>query len=103
MDATSKIKQALDTEFECFDFNQPITLRDWFTTALTKLYDEDEGFSGKRPFGNSGWTSYLAIPFIKVGLIEGDEDGYARNPGEAHAYVFQAIKLLTGGEDLDDA
>lgn len=33
------------------------TIRDYLKALLTKLWCEDEGFSGKRPFGNSGWQN----------------------------------------------
>jgi hypothetical protein len=31
------------------------TITGYFRALLTKLFEEEEGFSGKRPFGNSGW------------------------------------------------
>ncbi len=31
------------------------TIRDYFLRLVEQLWMEGEGFSGKRPFGNSGW------------------------------------------------
>lgn len=53
------------------------TIRDYFKELLFTLLQEEEGFSGKRPFGNSGWCHELYHPLVKAGLVEGtiDEDG----------------------------
>lgn len=32
-----------------------LTVRDYLKALLRRLWLEQEGFSGKRPFGNSGW------------------------------------------------
>ena len=54
------------------------TIRDYLRQLLITLWREEEGFSGKRPFGNSGWQYDVYLPLIKAGLISGqvDEDGY---------------------------
>ncbi len=74
-----KIALALDTEFECSDLGGVTTPRKYLKELLTTLLDLGESFSGKRPFGNSGWQNALATPLILAGAIEGDidEDGYA--------------------------
>jgi hypothetical protein len=38
------------------------TVRDYLKALLLKLWEEEEGFSGKRPFGNSGWKHELIGP-----------------------------------------
>ena len=35
------------------------SIRGYLKTLLTTLMAEGEGFSGKRPFGNSGWEYEL--------------------------------------------
>lgn len=97
----AKILAAIDAPFECFDFDDPITFRQWCATVLTKLYDVDESFGGKRPFGNSGWSYYLAKPFVAARIIEGDEDGYPVNNDDAAKIVFRAIELVVGSTPLD--
>ena len=52
-------------------------IREYLNRLLSELITEEEGFSGKRPFGNSGWKYDLYKPLVKSGLVEGifDEDG----------------------------
>lgn len=45
---------------------------------LSTLFEEGESFSGKRPFGNSGWEGDLAEPLVRAGVLTGEfceEDG----------------------------
>jgi len=58
------------------DFNG--TLRDFFKELALRVWDEGEAFSGKRPFGNSGWQVDVYAALIKSGVVPGvlDEDGY---------------------------
>jgi len=53
------------------------TIRDYFKALLTKVFEESEGFSGKRPFGNSGWEFEIYRALITSGHIKGklDENG----------------------------
>ncbi len=82
---------ALSFEFE----GRTITVRDYLRKLLLTLWDEGEMFSGKRPFGNSGWDYDLYVPLIRAGLIEDalDEYGYVQDVAEAkaHAFVRQLI------------
>ena len=73
-------KEMLDVKFEHGDFEEPISFRDFFKQLLSTLIDEEEGFSGKRPFGNSGWFHPL-------------EECLKEN-GEAVAFVFDMIDEL---------
>lgn len=50
------------------------TVRGYLKALLTKLWEEDEGFSGKRPFGNSGWSRELYFPLVKAGRVKGEID-----------------------------
>lgn len=67
----------LDVEFDDPDVGET-TMRKYFQALLLKLFEEEEGFSGKRPFGNSGWTSGMEAALIREGYVVGkiDEDGY---------------------------
>ena len=53
------------------------TIRRWLRELLLSLWRDGDGFSGKRPFGNSGWQFDVYKPLIKAGLIKGtlDKDG----------------------------
>lgn len=57
--------------------NYPGTIRDYLEELLLTLWSEKEGFSGKRPFGNSGWEYDLYIALVREGIVKGsfDEEG----------------------------
>ena len=69
----------LDIEFYSSDLNRKITIKNWMLLLLERLIIEEEGFSGKRPFGNSGWKCDVEIALVKSGLLKGtvttEEDG----------------------------
>lgn len=73
-------------------------IREYLFRLLEALWLEDEGFSGKRPFGNSGWQYDLHEPLVRMGAIQGhidDEDNWVEVNGvdtnEAHALVHNLI------------
>lgn len=73
------------------------TVRDYLKALLKELWNEGEGFSGKRPFGNSGWEGELYYPLVKAGLVHGEIDGsYAECVDEdaANRLIFEAIEAL---------
>ena len=74
------------------------TIREYLKALLRQLWDEKEGFSGKRPFGNSGWDFDLMIPLIKAGVIDGsfDEDGLVNecDTEAGDTVIADAISLL---------
>lgn len=54
------------------------TVRGYMVALLRAVFEHGEGFSGKRPFGNSGWEWDLRQAFLDAGLIpahEADEWG----------------------------
>lgn len=75
---------------------------DYLTALLYKLWDEVEGFSGKRPLGNSSWQFDVYIALSQEGLISGltlDEDGYVdhfsyENEREADRLIMKAINEM---------
>lgn len=74
------------------------TVRGYLTELLATLWREQEGFSGKRPFGNSGWEYDLYAPLLKAGFIAGafDEYGYVEQLDDAagERLVLAAIRAL---------
>ena len=50
------------------------TLADYFKILLLTLWEEGEGFSGKRPFGNSGWKYEVYYCLVYNNLVEGEID-----------------------------
>lgn len=76
--ADINIQEVLDTPMQDNDAGAS-TVRDYLKALLFALWEEGEGFSGKRPFGNSGWYSELAFPLVRAKIIKGkiytEEDG----------------------------
>lgn len=94
-----KIEDVLKLEVLYSDLgNKGITIKEYLKTLLLTLWAERESFSGKRPFGNSGWEYDLYIPLIKAGAISGelDEDDCINEVDEIAAakVISRAIKAL---------
>lgn len=74
------------------------TTRQYLYALLSTLWDEQEGFSGKRPFGNSGWEYDLYKPLIKAGYLKGklDSQGYIEkvNDKQGKALVHDLIHFV---------
>lgn len=83
------------------------TVRGYLKALLTKLWNEGEGFSGKRPFGNSGWEYDLYFPLVKAGRVAGELETYETHGGDereslariddkdaANELIFEAIDQL---------
>lgn len=60
---------ALDVRFDS-DAGSQLTVRDYFRALLSTLWEEKEGFSGKRPFGNSGWEYEVHTALAKAGFVD---------------------------------
>lgn len=65
-------------EFYSNDLFQTVTVRQYLHTLLKDLWIHKEGFSGKRPFGNSGWEYEIYAALINAGFVEGelDQEGF---------------------------
>lgn len=50
------------------------TVKDYLKQLLTLVWDEEEGFDGKRPFGNSGWQHEIFESLNQCGFDEGNWD-----------------------------
>lgn len=83
------------------------TVRGYLTALLTAIWREQEGFSGKRPFGNSGWDYDVYGPMVKAGFVRGrlDADGYIDSLDEATAerLILAAIEAMGAAPALDGA
>ena len=60
------------------DVPKGTTIREYFKLIAFEVWTEGEGFSGKRPFGNSGWQTDIYATLVKYGVIDGhfDSEGY---------------------------
>jgi hypothetical protein len=81
--------EALDKYWEFEDTNAE-SIREYMQCLLFTLWEEGEGFSGKRPFGNSCWEYDVFRPLVKWGYVEGqlDEDGGIESFDYDQAYQF---------------
>lgn len=93
-------QQILDTPMDANDSGAD-TVRGYLIALLTAVWREGEGFSGKRPFGNSSWEFDVYRALAKAGHIVAtfDEDGYLdemdrAEERKADALVAAAIKSL---------
>lgn len=91
-------KQILDLPMKWEEDRNVKTVRDYLKKLLATLWEEEESFSGKRPFGNSGWRRDLETPLVLGGAVSGtiDEDGWATvaDDGAFHAAIHDAIQAL---------
>lgn len=82
--------------FESMDLNKEISIKDYLKELLITLWREDEGFSGKRPLGNSGWKFEIYECLIKNSIVPGtlDEDGYVIeiDTDKADEIIYDIIK-----------
>lgn len=97
-----KIKplDALEITFQSNDLRKKVTIRQYFCALLTRLFEEGEGFSGKRPFGNSGWESDLYGPLIDAGAVKGtwneeDQEYEDYDWEEADRFIYKMIGELS--------
>jgi hypothetical protein len=86
---------ALEVRFDS-DAGDNLTVSDYLRTLLMTLWEEGEGFSGKRPFGNSSWEFDLYKPLIEGGFIPGtlDEDGCLETFDEKFAFAYVCDLIL---------
>lgn len=77
------------------DSNEEVTLGEYLTLLLKTLLEEQEGFSGKRPFGNSGWMTDISIGLVKGGAVDGrvkyDEDGFVDDATYSREEVMEVL------------
>jgi hypothetical protein len=89
-----QIQEALNVKFES-DLGK-ITIRKWFENLLLTLWDEQERFSGKRPFGNSDWAVGPIFALVAKNFIPGShydpEDFYPESWEVADKVMNQLIK-----------
>lgn len=91
----------LELKFKCDELEGEITIRQYLRELLVTLWCEGESFSGKRPFGNSGWEYDLYKPLIVAGVITGtldDEYGSVEecDEEEGHRVVLALIDEMCG-------
>lgn len=93
-------EEMLQISFDSQDLNKEVTIREYLHALLQTLWRENEGFSGKRPLGNSGWEYELITPLVRAGAIKGslDSDGYLNDHDEkaANKLIPDLISVAMG-------
>jgi hypothetical protein len=76
------------------------TVGEYLGLLLSTLWLQQEEFSGKRPFGNSDWTTPVYLAMGEAGLTNFslDEDGYIEewsfeDQSAADELILQAIRF----------
>jgi hypothetical protein len=74
------------------------TIRDYLKRLIVEVWEHNEGFSGKRPFGNSGWEYELYRALIEGGasfagkIVDGELE--IDDSDELDVLIFDAIEAL---------
>jgi len=79
-------QQALAVKLDENDADAP-DVRSYLAVLLETLLRQEEGFSGKRPFGNSGWLYDIMTPLADAGFKVGDDK-----------FITQLVDALCGTE-----
>ena len=77
---------------------EALTIGDYLIKLLSMLWYEGESFSGKRPFGNSGWEYDLYKALVAAGVVSGkvDDEGDLEvvDATEANTLIGNVISSL---------
>jgi len=88
-----QLRELLDTSFVERDSNETMTVRQYLLKLLTALWEADECFNGKRPFGNSGWQSQINELIVEKGLYAPCGD-YRADERAFKNVMIEAIQVL---------
>lgn len=101
---TDDLTTVLATPMQQNDANAA-TIADYLRALLADVWKYDEGFNGKRPFGNSGWKCEVYTALVAADIIPGriDSDGYLDECDDdrgdeiigraiAHAFAVEATR-----------
>lgn len=86
------INEISNIKFYCDDLGCEVTVKVYLKELLATLWKQGEGFSSKRPFGNSGWECDLGHALLRGGAIDGlidDNDEIVSFNGS------QAVKVIS--------
>ena len=92
-----EIQKILSISFFSDDLERNVTIKEYLKELLLVLWSQQEGFSGKRPFGNSGWSWDLYKALIENGVKCGslDSDGYVEHvTDDADEIIRYCIRAL---------
>jgi hypothetical protein len=70
------------------------TIREYLIALLARVWDQCDDFSGKRPFGMSGWCYEVYEPLVRAGVVAGtivEEDGCTEVEVDDHRQADRII------------
>lgn len=68
------------------DDDSVMTIGEFFHACMIRLWEEEDGFSGKRPLGGSGWSYEMREVLV---------DKFNCSQGEADAMIGRALQAAT--------
>ncbi len=88
---------ALDNVRFDSDAGENLTCREYLCELLALVWEQEQGFNGKRPFGNSGWQHDMLCALSEAGCIKGTKDDWGIVPDDKNgdAFVFQMIGAMS--------
>lgn len=76
------------------------TVGGYLIALASAIWEQEEGFSAKRPFGNSDWKNDIDLALLRDDWVEGelDEEGYIETIDmvAVDAYIKQLLEGLPG-------
>lgn len=97
MKMDERLKLAMDYRFEDDD-SGAASFKAYFKTLLIALWQQGEGFSGKRPFGNSDWQHNIYKHLVASGAVKGviDDEGHLQSFDKlrADSVIYKLIVSL---------
>jgi hypothetical protein len=87
----NRYEEALNVRFDS-DAGDDISIRQYIYALVSTLWDEEESFSGKRPFGNSGWQSEPLYALAKHGFVDLGENKFDE-------YFEPSLEQVTAAKD----
>lgn len=75
--------QALYIEYYSEALKKQVTIKEYFKTLLEQLWREEESFSGKRPFGDSGWQREIYEVLIDNEILDNHKE-----------FVIEMIRMM---------
>ncbi len=76
------------------------SVREFLAKIIQEVWMWEDSFSGKRPFGNSGWKWDVYTALIDAGIVEydlNDEDLSPERRRDIDAWIIRAIWLMGRG------
>lgn len=85
--------RVLDFKFYSRECNRETSIREFYKNLLMCLVEQEEEFSGKRPFGNSDWKFDLYMALILAEVVTGSLDEFG-NPYISRQGAERADNIL---------